>query len=158
MIVLGLARSLHEQCHQGSLGSKALLRSCPFARPELNHLWRKYHIKQISVFWEMHFKLRPTKNLIVPDYRNRIGGPMWTGRLAAFAAVTAVIASLAFSDRARALPSFARQTGQPCGTCHTDFPALTPFGRSFKLRGYIAGGGQAEKQSVYKAGPRLMSC
>ena len=67
---------------------------------------------------------------------------MWTGRLAAFAAVTAVIASLAFSDRARALPSFARQTGQPCGTCHTDFPALTPFGRSFKLRGYTVGGGQ----------------
>src|SRR6516165_10189896 len=54
------------------------------------------------------------------------GGPMWMGRLAAFAAVTAVIARLAFSDRARALPSFARQTGQPCGTCHTDFPALTP--------------------------------
>ena len=30
---------------------------------------------------------------------------------------------------AHALPSFARQTGQPCGTCHTDLPALTPFGR-----------------------------
>ena len=43
---------------------------------------------------------------------------------------------------ANALPSFARQTGQPCGTCHTDFPALTPFGRRFKLLGYTAGGGQ----------------
>jgi hypothetical protein len=43
---------------------------------------------------------------------------------------------------ARALPSFARQTGQPCGTCHTDFPALTPYGRRFKLLGYTAGGGQ----------------
>ncbi|QFI77284.1 cytochrome C [Bradyrhizobium betae] len=43
---------------------------------------------------------------------------------------------------AQALPSFARQTGQPCGTCHTDFPALTPYGRRFKLLGYTAGGGQ----------------
>src|SRR5260370_23252926 len=38
------------------------------------------------------------------------------------------------------LPSFARQTGQPCGACHTDFPALTPFGRRFKLGGYTLGG------------------
>jgi hypothetical protein len=42
---------------------------------------------------------------------------------------------------AQALPSFARQTGQPCGTCHTDFPFLTPFGRRFKLLGYTVGGG-----------------
>jgi hypothetical protein len=42
---------------------------------------------------------------------------------------------------ADALPSFARQTGQPCGTCHTDFPALTPYGRKFKLLGYTTGGG-----------------
>src|SRR6202140_4602335 len=42
---------------------------------------------------------------------------------------------------AEALPSFARQTGQPCGTCHTDFPFLTPFGRRFKLLGYTTGGG-----------------
>lgn len=43
---------------------------------------------------------------------------------------------------ATALPSFARQTGQPCGTCHTDFPALTPYGRRFKLLGYTTGGGK----------------
>jgi hypothetical protein len=43
--------------------------------------------------------------------------------------------------KAEALPSFARQTGQPCGTCHTDFPALTPYGRRFKLLGYTTGGG-----------------
>lgn len=42
---------------------------------------------------------------------------------------------------AEALPSYARQTGQPCGACHTDFPALTPFGRRFKLFGYTIGGG-----------------
>src|SRR4029077_16767031 len=42
---------------------------------------------------------------------------------------------------AQALPSFARQTGQPCGTCHTDFAGLTPFGRRFKIGGYTYGGG-----------------
>ncbi len=43
-------------------------------------------------------------------------------------------------QEASALPSFARQTGQPCATCHTAFPELTPYGREFKLRGYTAGG------------------
>jgi hypothetical protein len=42
---------------------------------------------------------------------------------------------------ASAVPSFARQTGQPCATCHTVFPELTPFERRFKLGGYTAGGG-----------------
>ena len=49
------------------------------------------------------------------------------------------------SPPVRALPSFARQTGQPCGTCHTDFPGLTPYGRLFKLNGYTAGGGPYRK-------------
>jgi hypothetical protein len=35
-----------------------------------------------------------------------------------------------------AVPSFARQTGMPCTSCHTAFPQLTPFGRTFKLTGY----------------------
>jgi hypothetical protein len=47
-----------------------------------------------------------------------------------------------FAAPARALPSYARQTGQPCGTCHTDFAGLTPYGRRFKINGYTAGGGQ----------------
>ena len=45
------------------------------------------------------------------------------------------------SQPAAALPSFARQTGQPCATCHNGvFPQLTPFGRQFKLNGYTSGG------------------
>lgn len=42
---------------------------------------------------------------------------------------------------ANALPSFARQTGQQCATCHAggQFPELTPFGRMFKLTGYTIG-------------------
>src|ERR1035441_1003303 len=43
---------------------------------------------------------------------------------------------------ANAAPSFRPRTGQPCGTCHTDYPGLTPYGRLFKLGGYTAGGGQ----------------
>src|SRR6202161_3880373 len=50
--------------------------------------------------------------------------------------------TIGFALPAQALPSFARQTGQPCGTCHTDFPALTPYGRRFKLLGYTTGGGE----------------
>ncbi len=41
---------------------------------------------------------------------------------------------------ATAVPSYARQTGQPCATCHTAWPELTPFGRQFKMMGYTAGG------------------
>src|SRR5579864_9026187 len=48
----------------------------------------------------------------------------------------------ALSDPARALPSYARQTGQTCAMCHTGLPELTPFGREFKLNGYVQGGGQ----------------
>jgi len=37
---------------------------------------------------------------------------------------------------ARAVPSFARQTGMSCTACHTVFPELTAFGRTFKLGAY----------------------
>src|SRR5580704_15896678 len=56
--------------------------------------------------------------------------------------VLAAITMIGFTRPAEALPSFARQTGQPCGTCHTDFPGLTPYGRRFKLLGYTVGGGK----------------
>lgn len=41
---------------------------------------------------------------------------------------------------AYAVPSFARQTGLACSSCHTTFPELTAFGRAFKLHGYTAQG------------------
>ncbi len=70
--------------------------------------------------------------------------PFWRrGVVAAAGSVVFITGfSLGFAPSAQALPSFARQTGQPCGTCHTDFPALTPYGRRFKLLGYTTGGGQ----------------
>src|SRR5271168_24958 len=60
---------------------------------------------------------------------------------AMFVAVLAGFLTIGYAPPAQALPSFARQTGQPCGTCHTSFPGLTPFGRRFKLLGYTTGGG-----------------
>jgi hypothetical protein len=42
-----------------------------------------------------------------------------------------------FLQKAWAIPSFARQTGFSCSSCHTVFPELTPFGRHFKLTGYV---------------------
>jgi len=65
------------------------------------------------------------------------------GVITATAIFSLVFGVLTFSviTPADALPSYARQTGQPCGTCHTDFPGLTPYGRKFKLLGYTVGGG-----------------
>lgn len=42
---------------------------------------------------------------------------------------------------ASATPAFARQTGEPCSSCHMESygPYLTPNGRLFKLKGYQAG-------------------
>lgn len=47
-------------------------------------------------------------------------------------------AALLTPHAARAVPSFAQQTGQPCKACHVGGfgPELTPFGREFKLGGY----------------------
>ena len=38
------------------------------------------------------------------------------------------------------VPSFSRQTGLACSSCHYQFPRLTPFGRLFKLNGYTLTG------------------
>jgi hypothetical protein len=45
--------------------------------------------------------------------------------------------SFLFAEKAYTVPSFKRQTGMSCGVCHTLFPELTPFGREFKLGGYV---------------------
>jgi hypothetical protein len=66
--------------------------------------------------------------------------------------VTALAAITGAPPDAQALPSFARQTGQPCGSCHTDFPALTPYGRAFKLGGYTYGGGEFRTTPFKKSG------
>jgi hypothetical protein len=64
---------------------------------------------------------------------------------AGFPSLLLIILGLVLTPReASALPSFARQTGQPCAACHTAFPELTPFGRRFKLGGYTLEGGDSK--------------
>ena len=58
----------------------------------------------------------------------------WTVALRVAASVIAL--QTGFAATSYAVPSFARQTGMTCQACHTVFPELTPFGRSFKLNGY----------------------
>src|SRR6266478_3322069 len=55
-----------------------------------------------------------------------------------------VFTVMALPRTASAVPSFARQTGMPCSQCHTlSFgPALTAYGRQFKLNGYTFGDGE----------------
>jgi hypothetical protein len=52
----------------------------------------------------------------------------------AFGLMTLILTAL--PQTADAVPSFARQTGLACEACHTVFPQLTPFGRTFKASGY----------------------
>jgi hypothetical protein len=61
-----------------------------------------------------------------------------------------VAMAIAWYHPARAVPSFAAQTGQPCAACHVGAfgPQLRPFGRSFKLNGYTASDGKAHGPPV----------
>jgi hypothetical protein len=43
---------------------------------------------------------------------------------------------LGVASRAHAIPSFARQYGTSCQTCHTVYPKLTPFGEAFRRNGF----------------------
>ena len=62
-------------------------------------------------------------------------------RMLALAVGLAALVVIAVPLDARAVPSFARQTGQNCVACHAggQFPELTPYGRMFKLTGYTIG-------------------
>ncbi|HEY2136545.1 MAG TPA: hypothetical protein VGH49_11685 [Xanthobacteraceae bacterium] len=71
-------------------------------------------------------------------------GRWWAAAQArALAFAIALMATLAAMPDARALPSFAIQTSQPCAACHIGAfgPQLTPQGRDFKLHGYVASDG-----------------
>lgn len=68
----------------------------------------------------------------------------WVGVICMITA--AAVCSVATNRPARAVPSFALQTGQPCASCHIGAfgPQLTDYGREFKLRGYVQSGGNWE--------------
>ena len=63
--------------------------------------------------------------------------------------ISAAVLAIGLSPRpAVSLPLYARQTGQPCATCHTAFLELTPFGRRLKLGGYTLDGGDWKGPAV----------
>src|ERR1700676_5522377 len=58
--------------------------------------------------------------------------------LKTFTPIVVIVSLLVIlKPEARAVPSYSRQTGLPCATCHFAPPELTPFGRKFKLDGYV---------------------
>ena len=67
--------------------------------------------------------------------RTKVGRLFWALGAGAVLLLSAV-------QPARAVPSFAAQTGQPCSACHIGSfgPQLTPFGRAFKISGYTLRG------------------
>ena len=53
-----------------------------------------------------------------------------------FGRLSALMFLALYVPHASAVPSYSRQTGLACSSCHYTPPELTPFGRKFKLEGY----------------------
>ena len=81
----------------------------------------------------MKNKLRPN-SLYLPV--RLVSGNIKLSRSVLLKFLLVLTISLLNFGNASALPSFARQTGMTCSSCHVSFPELTPFGRLFKLNGY----------------------
>ena len=75
---------------------------------------------------------------IAPD---KIRARMFAFALALAALITAAGFLAATVRPAEALPSYARQTGQPCAACHTAFPELTPSAGGSRSAAIRLGGG-----------------
>jgi len=69
--------------------------------------------------------------------RDRVG----LGRIQRYLGALAALLALLAAPPAWSVPAFARATGVPCSVCHTVAfgPALTPYGRNFKLHAYATG-------------------
>src|SRR5450830_463844 len=65
----------------------------------------------------------------------------WRLKITAYGLGLISLLTLLLAMQAKAVPAFARQTGQNCVSCHTggQFPELTPYGRMFKMTGYTIG-------------------
>ena len=63
-----------------------------------------------------------------------------SGILTATLVASLCVALLSTPRKADAVPSYSRQTGLACSSCHTNPPELTPLGRTFKLNGYTMQG------------------
>src|SRR5450830_1937848 len=65
----------------------------------------------------------------------------WRLKITAYGLGLISLLTLLLAMQAKAVPAFARQTGQNCVACHAggQFPELTPYGRLFKMTGYTIG-------------------
>ena len=66
--------------------------------------------------------------------------PWVTASLLASAFLVLFLAAWISVPDAHAVPSYSRQTGFACNSCHMNPPELTPLGRIFKLNGYTMPG------------------
>jgi hypothetical protein len=82
-----------------------------------------------------------------------------SGLLSAVAMFGLCVALVSVPRRTDAVPSFSRQTGLACSSCHTNPPELTPLGRTFKLNGYTMEGLKAitSTSDKNKSGLSLLS-
>jgi len=76
------------------------------------------------------------------------------------AAAVVILSALSFvlPETASAAPTFARQTGMACNSCHFQhFPTLNAFGRAFKQGGYTMVGGQSLVEGDFLSLPSVLN-
>lgn len=73
--------------------------------------------------------------------------PVRARQTALAAATVMTVVTLGYLPSAQAIPAFARRYETSCQTCHTAFPALTPFGEAFRRNGYRFPGGEDADRS-----------
>lgn len=66
--------------------------------------------------------------------------PAWGPHPSIAFSLAVLLLALVSASSVEAVPSYSRQTGFPCSSCHTTPPELTPLGRIFKLSGYTLSG------------------
>ena len=74
-------------------------------------------------------------------HTRNVGGGRWRAALGAWLLALFTLATLVVStsQRAQAIPAFARKYGMPCSACHEAWPKLNNFGQVFKDNGYQMG-------------------
>jgi hypothetical protein len=82
----------------------------------------------------------------------------WFGAFFVGGLVVILVAACLRVPNAQAVPSFSRQTGFPCSSCHYTPPELTPLGRTFKLNGYTLVGAKTmtSKKTDHESGLSLL--
>ena len=74
------------------------------------------------------------------------------------AVLTLIGSVIFFPQESKAVPAFARQTGQACSACHfQSFPMLTAFGRDFKAGGYTMVGGEGLVEGEFLSLPSVLN-